>query len=65
MEYSNPDDSLSKIHKRHKDRLDELSVIAKLSSTDKKEYNTMLYTQRGVMEICRWSKKPKANQFMD
>lgn len=65
LEYVNPDDSLSKIHKRHKDRLDELSVIAKLSSTDGKEYNTMLYTERGIMEICRWSRQPKANQFMD
>lgn len=65
LEYTNPDDSLSKIHKRHKDRLDNLSVVVKLSSIDGKEYNTTLYTQRGVMEICRWSKKPKANQFMD
>ena len=65
LEYANPDDALSKIHRRHKDRLDQLSVIAKLSSTDGKEYNTYLYTERGVMEICRWSNKPKANQFMD
>ena len=65
LEYVNPDDSLSKIHKRHKDRLDNLSVVAKLSSTDGKEYETILYTERGVMEICRWSNKPKANQFMD
>ena len=36
-----------------------------MSSTDGKEYNTYLYTERGVMEICRWSNKPKANQFMD
>lgn len=65
LEYANPDDALSKIHRRHKDRLDQLSVIAKLSSTDGKEYNTHLYTERGIMEICRWSNKPKANQFMD
>ncbi len=65
LEYVNPDDSLSKIHKRHKDRLDNLSVVARLSSTDGKEYETILYTERGVMEICRWSNKPKANQFMD
>lgn len=23
------------------------------------------YTQRGIMEICRWSRQPKANNFMD
>ena len=65
LEYVYPDDALSKIHKRHKDRLDTLSEIAKLASADGKEYETRLYTQKGVMEICRWSNKPKANQFMD
>ena len=65
LEYTNPDDALSKIHKRHKDRLNQFSVVAKLSSTDGKEYDTYLYTQKGVMEICRWSTKKKANQFMD
>ncbi len=65
LEYKNPDASLSMIHKRHKSRLDCLSVVTKLLSTDGKEYETILYTQRGVMEICRWSNKPKANQFMD
>ena len=65
LEYSNPDVALSKIHKKHKDRLDELSVVTKLESTDGKEYNTTLYSERGIMEICRWSKQPKANIFMD
>lgn len=65
LEYTKPTQALSMIHKRHKDRLDNLSVINKLLSTDGKEYETILYTQRGVMEICRWSNKPKANQFMD
>lgn len=65
LEYRCPDDALSKIHKRHSDRLDTLSVVAKLSSTDGKAYDTFFYTQRGVMEICRWSRQPKANEFMD
>lgn len=65
LEYINQDDSLSKIHKRHKNRLDPLSIVTKLLSTDRKEYETMFYTERGVMEICSWSNKPKANQFMD
>lgn len=65
LEYVYPEDALSKIHTRHKDRLDALSVVAKLASTDGKEYDTILYSQRGIMEICRWSNKPKANQFMD
>lgn len=65
LEYACPDDALSKIHKRHFDRLNPLSVVARLASTDGKEYETILYTQRGIMEICRWSNKPKANIFMD
>ena len=65
LEYTNPDAAMCMIHKRHKDRLDHVSVVTKLLSTDGKEYQTTLYTQRGVMEICRWSNKPKANQFMD
>ena len=63
--YSKPDAALSMIHKRHNDRLDPLSVVNKLLSTDGKQYDTILYTQRGIMEICRWSTKPIANQFMD
>lgn len=65
LEYKNPDSSMSMIHKRHQDRLDLLSVVTKLLSTDGKEYETMLYTEKGIMEICRWSKSDKANQFMD
>lgn len=65
LEYRNPDASLSMIHKRHINRLDNLSVVTKPLSTDGKEYKTTLYSQRGVMEICRWSNKPKANDFMD
>ena len=65
LEYAYPDDALSKIHKRHRDRLDSLSVVVKLASTDGKEYDTTLYSERGIMEICRWSNKPKANLFMD
>lgn len=65
LEYANPDAALSMIHKRHKNRLDPLSVVTKLLSADGKEYETRLYTQKGVMEICQWSNKPKANQFMD
>lgn len=65
LEYRYPKDGISKIHNRHKDRLDPNSVITKLPGTDGKKYSTYLYTQRGIMEICRLSTKPKANLFMD
>ncbi len=44
LEYTNPDSSMSMIHKRHRNRLDSLSVVTKLLSTDGKEYETILYT---------------------
>lgn len=28
-------------------------------------YDTTLYSERGIMEICRLTNKPKANEFMD
>lgn len=46
LEYAYPDDALSKIHKRHRDRLDTLSVVVKLASADGKEYDTTLYSER-------------------
>ena len=65
LEYKNPQKAIDNIHSKHKDRLDNLSVTTKLRATDGKEYFTTLYTQRGIMEICRWSRQSKANQFMD
>lgn len=65
LEYRDPSTAITKIHLRHKDRLDQFSVYTKLVGTDEKEYNKYLYNQKGIMEICRWSNKSKANQFMD
>lgn len=65
LEYSNPQKAIDNIHSKHRDRLDELSVTTKLRATDGKCYNTMLYTERGIMEICRWSRQKNANLFMD
>ena len=65
LEYSNPQKAIDNIHSRHKDRLDKFSVTLKLRGTDDKYYDTTLYTQKGVMEICRWSRQKKANAFMD
>ena len=65
LEYSARGDAIEMIHRKHKDRLDKFSVTIKLMGTDKKRYNTYMYNERGVMEICRWSRQPKANEFMD
>lgn len=65
LEYAEPRKSIEKIHNRHKERLDRFSVVTKLTSTDGKKYDTFLYSEKGIMEICRWSRQPKADSFMD
>ena len=77
LEYSNPRNAITMIHRRHKERLDKHSVVIPVSNeggdslsppsrrTDGGEQETVLYTRKGVMEICRWSKQPKADAFMD
>lgn len=65
LEYDNPKVAIFKIHERHKDRLDKFSVLTKLVTTDGKKYETYLYTSKGLYEICRWSRQPKADEFID
>lgn len=63
--YEDPQKAVDKIHDRHKERLDAMSVTTSLGATDGKYYKTRLYNERGIMEICRWSRQPKADLFMD
>ena len=71
LEYSDPIKAIQKIHLKHKDRLDELSVRIKGSTqiggdlTKSEEQERVYYTERGIMEICRWSRQAKANLSMD
>lgn len=65
LEYSDPQKAIDKLHSRHKERLNKFSVTTKVTGTDGKAYNTMLYTAKGVYEICRWSQQPKADEFID
>ncbi len=65
LEYDFPQQTLAKLHARHKDRLDKFSVLVKMTTTDGKAYDTFLYSAKGVYEICRWSRQPKADAFYD
>jgi prophage antirepressor-like protein len=65
LEYSHPTIAISKLHERHKGRLDKFSVVTKLVSTDGKTYATTVYSPKGIYEICRWSKQQKADAFYD
>ncbi|WP_216364885.1 Bro-N domain-containing protein [Paenibacillus sp. BIHB 4019] len=65
LEYSDPSDAIRKIHDRNKKRLDKFSVTDKLSGTDGKQYETYIYSAKGIYEICRHSSQPKADAFYD
>lgn len=71
LEYSNPSTAIKNLHRKHKDRLDLFSVRIKLGgiqnepTSKSEEQERVYYTQRGIMEICRWSRQPLANKFMD
>ena len=75
LEYSDPIKAIQNIHSKHKDRLDDLCIHIKsetfdIPQSDGSRKNNLLtervyYTERGIMEICRWSRQPKANIFMD
>jgi anti-repressor protein len=65
LEYSNPQKAIDNLHTRHADRLSKLSVTLKLRATDGKLYDTVVYSAKGIYEICRWSQQPKADAFYD
>src|SRR5690625_3062033 len=65
LEYSDPRDSIRRIHSRNKERLDKFSVGVKLSATDGKLYETIVYDEKGIYEIIRRSAQPKADEFYD
>ena len=72
LEYAKADDGIQQIHSRNSDRLDPLSSTLVLGvevsnggTTYTRPQNVFVYTLRGVMEICRFSRQPKADKFMD
>lgn len=72
LEYAKVDDAIQQIHARNADRLDPLSStlilgveVSNGETTYTRPQNVFVYTLRGVMEICRFSRQPKADKFMD
>lgn len=66
--YKYPKRSIELIHNSHKDRLDKFSTTESVSMVEGKRKvtrNRILYSSKGVYEICRWSTQPKANAFYD
>jgi hypothetical protein len=65
LEYGNPQKAIDNIVSRNKERFIDKSVTLKLRATDGKMYDTIVLNMKGVMEICRFSRQPKADAFMD
>lgn len=66
--YSNPTNAIKNIHSKHKERLNQFSTWLTLSYREGErivQREKIYYTCKGVMEICRWSRQPIADKFMD
>lgn len=65
LEYDDPRKAIQTLHDRHKERLDKFSTVLTLRTADGKKRDVFLYSARGVYEILRWSRQPKADEFYD
>ena len=66
--YNDPTDAIAKIHDRHSDRLYKFSRVDKLSRVEGSRTVTrdvIVYSFKGLLEICRFSNQPNANEVMD
>ena len=66
--YNCPRRSIQNIHVKHKDRCDKFSTVIKVRTVEgdrEVERERVFYSRKGVMEICRWSRQPIADKFMD
>ena len=71
LQYKDPSNSILRIHQRHYERLDGMSIdVAGCQFVTPPKFNKnaeriYLYTAKGVYEICRYSKQKVADEFYD
>lgn len=68
LEYAEPEPSIKNIHHRNKERLDKFSISIKVIRVEGERSvarEVTLYNFKGLLEICRFSNQPKANDVMD
>lgn len=73
--YADPTDAIKKIHKRNKKRLDKFSMVVLMNTLSKggdkmslplgNIQRVTVYNFMGLLEICRYSQQPKANEVID
>lgn len=62
--YTNPRKAIGNIHERNKERLDKFSSALNLR-TEAGMRTTTVYSFKGLLEVCRFSNQPIANQVID
>ena len=68
LEYAEPIKAISNLHERNKERLDRFSTILNLRNVEggrEVSRDITVYSFKGLLEICRYSQQPKANDIMD
>ena len=65
LEYAEPRIAIANIHNRNKNRLDKFSAVINLITPQGTRQETTVYKHKGIYEICRFSRQPKADAFMD
>lgn len=65
LKFADPNQAVLNIHARNKDRLDPLSRSLKLRGVDGRQREHVAYTPRGIYEVCRYTRQPDADDFID
>lgn len=63
--YNNPKNAIGKIHERNKERLDKFSTVRQIDTPSRGTQTATVYNFKGLLEICRFSNQPKANEVID
>lgn len=63
--YSHPKNAITKIHTRFKERLDKFSRGCQIGTPQGGTQTATVYNFKGLLEICRFSNQPVANQVID
>ena len=59
--YVRPRNAIAILHAKHADRLDQYSKQVKLTEGEE----VIVYSFKGLLEVCRHSRKPNANTILD
>ena len=65
MEYAEPGIAIGNIHNRNKARLDKFSRGNQIDLPYGGTQEVVLYSFKGLLEVCRYSNQPKADVVMD